>query len=52
MGASDCMGELKVMCLGLVVLVMTVVEVALFGTLNSMMLRWTDVGYERRSRVL
>ena len=47
MGVSDCVGELKVMYLGSLVLViasMTAVEVASIGTLNLMMLRWTDVG--------
>ena len=45
-GVWDCMEELKVMYLVLLVLVMasmTAMEVALFGTLNSMILRWTDV---------
>ena len=50
-GVSDCMGEWKAMNLGSLVLVMasmTLLEVAIFGTLNLMMLRCTDMGYERR----
>ena len=51
MGVSDYMGELKVMCFCFLMLVMaskTAVDGDLFGTLNSMMPRCTDVEYERR----
>ena len=43
---------LKVMCLAssvvLVIVSMTVCQLAMLGTLNLTMLRWTDVGYESR----
>ena len=51
MGVSDCMGDLKVTCfssLMLVMISMTAVEGALFGTFNWMSPRHTDVEYERR----
>ena len=51
-GVSDCIREVKVVCFCWVILVMasmTVVVGATFGTLNSMMPRYTDVGYDRRA---
>ena len=47
MGVLVCMGVLKVMYLAGLVLVMalmTACEMALLGTLNSTVPRWTDAG--------
>ena len=51
MGVSHCIGELKVMCFCSLMLLMAPMTMVA-GTLNSMMPRSTDVGYERRFWVL